>query len=76
MILEGEWSYWASESTFVKYFDRLKKIGHSYGKIEGNLHMSNKYYKEIVLDTEEYDAFYGEPTLHKLFLKWKSNQIN
>ena len=76
MILEGEWSYWASESTFVKYFNRLKMIGFSYEKIEGNLHMSNKYYKEIVIDTKEYDSFYGKPTLHKLFLKWKSNQIN
>ena len=70
MLIEGGWSYWASESTFVQYFDRLKMIGLSDMKIEGNLHMLNKYYKEIVLDTKEYDAFYGEPTLHKLFLKY------
>jgi len=71
MIQELAWTYYTSESEFVKYFDRLLNTEMSFEEIESKLPQLEKYYFEMVVDGVFY---YEQPTLQNLFNKWKSNR--
>jgi len=69
MLTESSVSYYMSEHEFIKYFDRLKETGLSFGEIETKLPQLEKYYFEMVVK----DVFYiNQPTLKNLFEKWKT----
>jgi hypothetical protein len=72
MLVDGtSWSYYTTESEFVKYFDRLKSTGMSFDEIESRLPQLEKYYYEMVVK----GVFYIDiiPTLQNLFNNWKNN---
>lgn len=72
MIEKLNWTYYTSESEFIKYFDRLLNTGMSFDEIESKLPQLEKYYFKMVVDGIFY---YNQPTLQNLFNNWKNNKI-
>ena len=70
MLMESSWTYYTSESEFVKYFDRLREIGMSFNEIESKLPQLEKYYFEMVVDGV---FFCDQPTIKNLFMRWKAH---
>lgn len=73
MIIEGpDFSYNLYEEHFIKYFNRLFEVGHSYNDIEyKTLPQIQKYYNDIVVPHQDVISRFRGKTLKSLFDDWK-----